>query len=261
MNPPSWLNPMHPPLEGREAINAAEDLVVARPYTQMVRSQIDIPVPQQNYGLVSFMLFNEPKKLPSGKPVYGFLKLRGNYTDVNLCKNRAADIVRTQDSKNKVLIMPVGSWLPITADDGVVGENVDVNIDVDAEYEKKRQEAAMEKEKEEQRIARELKEREQEVKTSKDYNDDTTHIDYYTLKRVAWMRILEREAVIKKDLEKIQKVKSETRKTLVDLDSKFPKYATQWIDNYNTERRKSGIPDYIPSAESEKEYALAAKDL
>lgn len=263
---PEWLDATHPPLEGAQAKTAVVSLISDRSppasgeYPKIVRSQTDIPLANQSFGLVSWMLFPEPKKLKSGKPVYGFIKIRGNYTDVDLCKNRAADIIRVQDSRNKINILPVGSWLPITDDDGVTREVVNVNTDEDG-LAPIREAAAKESEKEQARIMREVRERAEEVKHGKDYNDDLEHIDYYTMKRVTWMRLLERRQILQKEMDSIGDKLLDTRKLLFKLEQSHPNYTTGWIDHYNIERRKTKIPDYIPSSAQEEEYVRCGKGL
>jgi hypothetical protein len=248
---PAWFDPTYPPLSGGEAKKAVDTQMSTFP--EVVRSNKDIPIPQQSYGLISMMLFKEPKKLKSGKFAYGFMKMRGNWSDVDQCKNKAASIIREQDSKNKIKISPVGEWLPITEDDAFVQENVDVNVDA-TEKDRVKEEAVKEQEIERARIQRELKERENEVKNSKDYNDDTDHIDYYTMKRVTWLRLRENIAMLKNQVQTLEGKLVDTRKVLANLDSKHPTYDVDWIDNYNKERRKSGIPDYIPGASEQKTY-------
>lgn len=259
-SPPLWLDPTYPPIQGIEAKNAVNDLMVsASNYPKIVRSQQDVPIPQQDYGLISWNLFKEPKTLPGGKNVYGFFKLRGNYPDVNMCKNRSAEIIRNQDSKNKILILPVGQWLPITEDEATVKENIEVDSSQSADPMK---EAAIKtREDEEKRIMRELKEREEEVKNAKDLNDDPEHIDFYTMKRVTWSSLVTERDAMKKKLENIDKKIVIVRRLLYGLEKKFPEYSKLWIDVYNQERRKSGIPDLIPNAHHEKEYDEMVKDL
>jgi hypothetical protein len=266
--PPEWLDPTHPALESTQAKLAVRELISDKMpapspnqgYTKIVRSQTDIPLAQQTCGLISWMLFAEPKKLKSGKPVYGFLKLRGNYADADLCKNRAADIIRVQDSRNKINILPVGSWLPITDDDGVTRESIHVNTDEDP-LTPMREAAAKDGEKEQARIMREVRERTEEVKNAKDYNDDPEHIDYFTMKRITWLRLLERQQILQKEVESIGEKLKDTRKLLYNLEQKHPDYVTGWIDHYNVERRKTRIPDYIPSDSEDKEYLRSLKDL
>jgi hypothetical protein len=258
-SPPVWLDPTHPTLEGNEAKLAVSNLIVEvksdQTYTKVIRSQTDIPVAQQQCGLISWMLFEEPKKLKSGKPVYGFMKLRGNWSDADMAKNRAADIIRTQDSKNKINLIPIGSWVPITDDDSVSRETINVNTDDDPSgLSGMKENAAKELEKEQDRIKREIRERAEEVKNSKDYNDDQDHIDFYTMKRVTWMRLAEERNRLTKQIESVEQKINTTRKVCYGLEQKHPEYKQDWIDNYNKERRKSRIPDYLPGKAEEEEY-------
>lgn len=261
-HPPAWLNPTHPPLSGEEAKAAVSSLISDKTpeFTKIIRSQTDEPVTQQSCGLVSWMLFSEPRKLASGKPVYGFIKLRGNYADSDLCKKKAADIIRNQDSRNKINVLPIGSWLPITDDDGLTKETINVQTEEDP-LDDLREKAAKEKEKEQQRIMREIKEREEEVKNAKDYNDDTDHLDYYTMKRVTWMRLVEEKQILQKKIESVEEKVKETRKLLFQLEKRNPGHLGEWIDHYNKERRKAKIPDYIPSAALQEEYARYLTEL
>lgn len=248
---PEWYNPLHSPLVESD-VRKAYDAKVSD-FPEVIRSNKDIQIANQSYGLVSFMLFSEPKKLKSGKNAYGFIKLRGNWADIDQCKTKAASIIREQDSKSNIKIAPVGQWLPIAEDDSLVEENVDVNTEA-TEKERLKEEAVKEQEREKNRIQRELREREEEVKNSKDYNDDPDHIDFYTLKRVTWLRLRENIAMMQNQVNTLQTKLDGVRKVLVDLDNKHPTYATEWIDNYNKERRKAGIPDYIPSETETKTY-------
>src|SRR5437868_13530656 len=79
---PKWLDPYHPSLTGDTGRSASQAKVSTFP--EVVRSQRDQPIPQQSMGLVSFMLFKEPKKLQTGTNAYGFFKIRGNYSDVDI---------------------------------------------------------------------------------------------------------------------------------------------------------------------------------
>ncbi len=251
-NPPLWLDPTHPDLKGAPAREAVKDLIIPT-YPKVIRSQTDLPVTQQQCGLVSWQLFKEPKKLTNGSIVYGFFKLRGNYSDANQCKNRAADIIRTQDSKNKIRLAPVGAWLPITDSDDVSKETVNVSDDTDGMTAAKEL-AAKETEGEQARIMKEVRDRAEEVTTSKDYNDDPDHINYYTMKRVGWLRMIEHRDQERKKLEELEKKISISRKLLHSLETKHPTFATDWIDNYNIERRRVKIPDYTPSVVEDEEY-------
>jgi len=59
------------------------------------------------------------------------------------------------------------------------------------------------------------------------------------------MRIQESIEIERKKLKGIGDKLLETRNTLFNLDKTRPTFKEEWIDNYNKELRKAGIPDYI----------------
>lgn len=248
-----WKVPGYPVLSGEVGEAAVHGKLVH--YPQVLRGDRDYPVPQQGMGLISFMLFKEPRKLRTGAPVYGFFKLRGNYSDADMCKNKAADIIRNQDSLNKIRVAEVGAWLPITDEerDGVVQEVVDVKVDA-TEKDKLREEAIKDERMKAERIMRELKEREKEVVNARDYNDDPDGLDYYTMKKVAWQRLRETIEIQKRKTQDLEEKLKITRALLANLDEKHPEYVTGYIEHLNVERRKSGFPDYVPNEEENKIY-------
>jgi len=247
---PSWFVPEHPPLNNAETATAVKENVTT--YPKVTRSQKDFAVSQQSYGLISSLFFKEPKMLANGKKYYGFMKLRGNWDGVDQCKSKASDIVRTQDSKNTILIAPIGSWVPITDDVTFILENVDVNTDVPED--KLKEEARKEQEKEQDRIMREVRERATEIKNAPDYNENDDGIDYYTMKRVSLLRLTENIDLYQRKASELIEKKYQQREILRKIDGKHPEYATAWIDNYNKERRASGIPDYRISQKEASDY-------
>lgn len=252
-----WMVPGYPVLSGEVGTAAVQGKIVSFP--QVVRSNKDFPVPQQSMGMISFQFFDEPKKLASGRSVYGFFKLRGNYSDENMCKTKATDIICNQDSRNKIKIAEVGAWLPITDEEGggIVKETVNVNVDA-SEQDKLREAAILEERKKAERVVREIRDREEEVKNGKDYNDEPDSLDYYTMKRVTWLRLEEQLELLKSQIVSIETKRTDTRALLAGMEKDHPDYSANWIENYNVERRKAGIPDYIPSEKQEGLYNLTA---
>jgi len=245
------MAPSHPPLTGDQGEAAVEGQLLS--YPQVTRGNKDYPLSQQVIGLVSFMLFKEPKKLKTGQSVYGFLKLRGNYSDADMAKAKAADIIRVQDSKNKIKLVEVGGWVPITEEEQMVKEVVDVKLE-ENEQDKLREAAIVEEKNKRDQVMRELREREEEVKNGRDYNDDPQSLDFYTMKKVAWLRLSENIELEKKKITSLEEKLKITRGILAGLDVSHPEYNHEWINNYNIERRKSGIPDYRPSEKEDQQY-------
>lgn len=248
------MDPLASPLTQEETRAAAKDLVIH--YPKVKRSDTDVEIPNQHYGLASFILFKEPKKATDGSDsiVYGIMKLRGNYADENLAVNKAGDIIRNQDSVNKIKILPIGHWVPIVSGDAGMKEVIDIRTDKKEEEEALQRKALREEKEKVERQKKELEERLKEVKESRDYNDDQESLDYYTLKQVTRLRLNEYITIKQKELkdlyDKLEKVTLESK----TLESSHPNYRNEWLDNYNAERRKSGIPDYVLGVEEQKMF-------
>ena len=250
---PEWLVEGYPPL-GIDLVGQAAVEGQTVEYPQIVRTTTDPPIYGQKLGLLSFMLFKEPRTLSSGKPVYGYVNLRGNWPDASQARSQAAKIIREVDSKHMIRIAPVGGWVPITEEDAFVREKYDVKTRDDEMA--LRDEAAKEKEAEQRRMQREIREREEEAKNS-DIYDDPESLKFYSMRRVTELRLIEARENQLRQIETInenlRKVQKETKK----LEKIHPEYLDEWIDCYNEERRKAGVPDYVPSEEQELEHQNA----
>ena len=252
---PEWLVPDYPELTGDVGQAAVNGQMLY--YPKVARSKKDVSVSKQHMGLISFVLLKEPQKLKNGKPLYGFFKLRGNWADLEQAESKGSRIVREQDSKYKIRVVDVGEWLPLTDDDGLAQKNVNVNLDATDE-ERKREIAMREEEANRAAKMRELREREEEVRNGTDYNDDTESLDHYTMKMVVWIRIQENIEQLRNQIASLEGKLEGTRDTLRNLDAKHPEYQGSWIDNYNIERRKSGIPDHVPTQRELDRYVATA---
>lgn len=251
MEPKKVLDPTHPALTGDEANAAVQNQLIY--YPQVVRSQTDTPVSKQHMGLISFMMLAEPRQTKDGKKILGFFKLRGNWSDLEQAESKGARIIREEDSRYKIRVVDVGVWLPLCDDDSLVKKNVNINLNA-TDDERHREDAARAEESKRRQIMREIKEREIEVKSGKDYNDDEADLNFYTLKRVTWMRMRENLESLENQRNSISKKLIETREKIRELDDKFPDHKDNWLDLYNTERRKAGIPDYTPSQKEQVEF-------
>ena len=246
---PPWLVPGYPKLDAEVGKAAIEGQLVY--YPKVVRSQIDEPINNQTVGCVSYMLFDEPKELRNGSKVYGFLKLRGNWSTQEQAEAQASKIIREMDSKNKIRLAPIGHWLPITEEDAFCKEQVDVKTKEDEIA--LRDKAVREKIAKQKKIMREIREREEELKSG-DIYDDPTSLTYYSMRRVTEMKLVESRDKIKEQLNSIQGTLNKVRQELKQLELKSPEYKDQWIDRYNEERKKGGLPDFIPAEDLFDEY-------
>jgi hypothetical protein len=254
-----WLVPDYPPLKGDVGSAAVNGQIVY--YPKVVRSQADEEIENQTRGLVSFMILKEQRETKDGKKIVGFFKLRGNYSDENQATSKASKIVREQDSKYCIRVAHVGNWIPLVEDDAMARKNVQVNVEESAEEEAAKRKAMEDEEEKRKRIVREMKEREEEVKNAPDYNEDKESLNHYTMKMVVWLRLQETILLERKKLKDLEDKLCGVRSTLSELDQKHPSYSESWVDNYNVERRKAGIPDHVPSKLDMEEYARTGKKL
>lgn len=243
---PSWFDPSAAPLTDEQTRQAVKDKT--KVYPEVIRSNADPVLATQGFGLVSFLLFKEPKKLKNGKPVYGFVKLRGNYASKDQCVMEGTKIVKFVDSKSVNRIAPVGRYVPIVDDDVFTEEQVDVKTE-----ESQMHAVNQEKADETRRIMREIREREEECKAGDIYDNPDT-LRFYSMRRVTEMKLTEEIANRLKQIETLRTTNEKVRAELYELEKKHSEYEKEWLECYNVERRKAGIPDFIPAADQFNEY-------
>ncbi len=237
------------PLTKEQTNSALKHRVVS--YPVRVKRINDDPPSDQSKGIITFMLFKEPRVTPSGNPVLGFFKLRGNYSNDSDCTARATQIVKEIDSKCVNRIAPVGKWLPICEDDLFVMDKLDVRENEEEIH--LRDQAVKDADAERRRIQREIRDREEECKSG-DIYDNKESLRYYSMRRVTDMRLTEAVETVSKSLARNISVQDECRAELKDLERRFPEYKNEWIETYNVERRKAGLPDFVPREDKFKDY-------
>lgn len=248
---PEWLIEGYPKLEGNAEKEAVRSQTIK--YPMVVRQMDDPPIPNQMFANISFMFFDEPKTLSSGKKVYGFCKVRGVWPTEQSATNDCKRLIREVDSRFQIRIAPVGAWVPLTNENAFCRDLLDVGSSVSQMEINLRNDAIKEKESEQRRIINELKEREQEV-TDEDIYDDKSTLRYYSMRRVTEMRLSEAVQINRMKLNKILKNQLKVRAELKHLEKDFPEYPSQWVDCYNIERRKAGIFEYVPGEDEFTEY-------
>jgi hypothetical protein len=283
------LEPYADPLTPVQTQEAVRDKVK---FPEIVRSNIDTPIPGQKYALVTQTLFSEPKKDKAGNIVYGFMKNRGNYADEASAKAAAGKIIKEQDSHDAVLITPVGTWLPIKPNMDYVAEKLDVRMD--ANEIQFRDEEAKEKQAEQRRKLRELKEREEEIKedyeaakrermdknrkikqdlkeredklkSSDDGKDLDTPgtLDHYTKCRATERMLTDEIIRVREALRKLVDKRNTIWKGLriVETTPAGHDFPERWLPYYNKKFAEVGIPEYRPRADQFDEYNASTLEL
>ena len=246
---PEWLIDDYPPLTGETGKEAVRSQIIK--YPKVVRQMDDPPIANQMYGNLSFMFFDDPKTLSTGKKVYGFCKVRGVWPTETTATDDSKRIIQEVDSRFQIRIAPVGAWVPLTNENAFCKDLLDVGGKDDVNQ--LRSAAIKQKEGEQRRIMRELKEREDDVQTEDIYDDKKT-LKYYSMKRVTEMRLAEACEINRKKLEKIIHNQLKVRLELKQLEQDNPQYTDEWVECYNQEREKSGIFAYVPGTDEFDEY-------
>lgn len=236
---PEWFDSDADSLNKSQTIEARKHLVS---YPTVVRQNVDCPIGNQSFANISYCLFKEPRKLSTGKNAYGLLKVRGAWPSTDVAVNEASKIIKEVDSKNKIQIVPVGHWVPISEEEAFNRESIDIKTHEDESA--LRDAVVREKEAEQRKIMREIREREEQLKTEKDIYDDPKSLKYYTMKRVTHLRLFEEHQLIAKKFEEIKKILDTVRSEVKNLDDEFPEYDTEWLEMYNQERSKVSLPKF-----------------
>nr|QBK87073.1 MAG: uncharacterized protein LCMAC103_04170 [Marseillevirus LCMAC103] len=253
---PPWMIPDYPPLKGtalREALSAQTIR-----YPMVTRGLRDPPIPNQAYSNVSFMFLDTPGVLKSGKKIYGFYNPRGNWPTDGTATADCERIIREVDSRYPVRIGPVGAWLPITPDDAVVADHLDVRMGKSEHHLRDR--AAKDAAAKQRTIQRELRERERELQEEVDINDDKDDIRYYTMRRYTDMKLHEAIVGARKKIADMRYNLLKCRVELKRLELKHPTHSGEWLDVYNAERAKTGIGAYVPGEHEFDDYEAATLD-
>lgn len=238
-----WRPDVGDALTTEEVKTAMEDLNVnnLEKYPRLDRSYIDPPPTNQNFGLISFT----PAKgsTPNDKGVYGYAKLRGNYTTNIEANERAKYLIKNVDSYHQIFHTYVGRPFPLTVSSDYSAEvdEVDIRKDIaeSVSDEIKTKKAA------EKRAMNDIKDREEELLTEsrKAVNDEEiydTYDNYITLKvkkaQLSWTYL---EHV--KKMEEIVPILAKTRKELEDLDAAHPDYKEKYFEKYMDARKNAGL--------------------
>lgn len=225
------INEKASPLTNEELNNAKIELI--RNYPAVIRQGVDPVIDRQEIGCLSFMLLKEPKN-----GVYGFVKLRGNYPDIDTATKKSEDIIRSVDSVYPIHQVKTGYWAPITNNPAFSLDRLDVKT---KEQEiALRDQAQKDNAKKVQEQNREMNERKAEVE-NKDIDADPDSLDYYTKKRVSQKEL---RSYIDSGVKKLNDLKKQLKKIdkdILELNKKHPTYIDKWLDNYNGARKKVGL--------------------
>lgn len=233
-----------PPLTEVETDNAIKDLVVKN-YPTVLRNDQDKQIPGQQFPLLSFFYFDEPKTGSNGEKVFGMFKIRGSYSTEVEADAGARKIIKEVDSKNKIYFGRQGSWMPL-AKTGYVesAEVVDGDGKTYIEGVGFGDEQAKKIEFEQQQFIREIKEKERKLREEDLLDVEGLH-GFCTKMNIFFL--LHEEIVLREKT--IQKMKAKEEKNLRLLSKileEKPEFKEHWLEYYNKVRKEQGHPPCVP---------------
>lgn len=218
------------------AIQTLNNTSFTEKFPRVDRTYADPPVPMQTIGLISFI----PAKgaTPNKNGIYGFAKIRGNYSTEIEANQRAEFLIRNVDSYHQVYHAYVGRPFPLTesSDYSATTSEVDIRRDTAESVSSNIKDKKMD----EQRTVDEIKQREEDLLTASRNDTVDPYEEYITLRvkkaQLSWT-YLEHQ----KKLEEVKNIIVKTRTQISELEETNPEFVNSYYEKYMKARRDAGI--------------------
>lgn len=237
-----------PPLTNEQAEFAVKELnntAFVDKFPRVDKTYQDPAIPLQNYGLISFI----PAKgaTPNSNGVFGFAKLRGNFSTEMEASHRAEYLIRNVDSYHQIYHTYVGRPFPLTESSKYSAEVSEV--DIRKETTQSVSSSIREKKESEQKEVNDMKEREQRLLEESKRENPDPYEEYITLRvKKAQLSYTYLEHV--KKLNEIRGIIKKTREQVVEMDGEFPDFKNTYYEKYMDARKQSGIDETKVQSES-----------
>ena len=238
-----WRPEQGAPLTDEQTVSAMAVLnntAFVEKFPRVDKTYADPPINLQTYGLVSFV----PAKgaTPNENGIYGFAKLRGNFSTESEADQRAEFLIRNVDSYHQIYHTYVGRPFPITISSKYSAETNE--IDIRKETTKAMSTSVKEKKMEEKKIMDDMKQREEElIAESKRDPDDVDPFDTYITLKVKKAQLSWTYLEHQKKMAEVRTILRSTKTTLDEMDVEFPDFQNQYFDKYMQARKSAGFED------------------
>ena len=244
-----WRPEQHVPELTKEQTNLAfaelNNTSFIDKFPRVDRTYADPLIPMQYIGLISFV----PAKgaTPNENGVYGFAKLRGNYSNEIDSNQRAEYLIKNVDSYHQIYHTYVGRPFPITSSSKYSAETSEVEIrkemttDISTDIKEKKME--------EQATIRDMKEREEKLLEEARIGEVDPYDEYITLRvKKAQLSFTYLEHV--KKLKEIKGIIIKTRKQVDEMNEKYPEYQNTYYEKYMQARKDAGLKETKEQADA-----------
>lgn len=218
----------HRPLNDEEFINARNDLVNTDHlsiYPKNEKAFADPEIDGQNFALFSF--FPSLGATPDKDGIYGMIKVRGTYRDIDSCNKRSEFLIKNIDSVHSIYYAHVGKPFPITT-------SSKFSKDIDkVKIQEKMIEEKMSKEDKEKKEIEEIKRRENELIEQNTKPKEVEPIDQYITCKVKKAQLTWTYINTINKLKDIKRNILNTRDEIDHFDTINPTLKDEYLDKYN----------------------------
>ena len=224
--------------EVKSAMDSLNNVDFTTKFPRVDRTYADPPPPLQTIGLLSFV----PAKgaQPNANGVYGFAKLRGNYSTQQEADQRAEFLIRNVDSYHQIYHTYVGRPFPMTASSKYSAETNE--IDIRKEMTESISNDVKQKKQDESKVVQEIKDKEEALIADTKKEEVDPYDEYITLRvkkaQLSWTYL--------EHIKKIKEVKDiilRTRDELEKMEANNTEYKEKYYNKYMKARKDAGFKD------------------
>jgi hypothetical protein len=239
-----------PVLTNEETKHAVEALVsndIKNLFPRVERSYADPPIPLQTISLVSFIPAKGAK--PNDDGVYGIAKIRGSFASESEASAHAEKLIRETDSFNTIHHAYTGRPFPITNLTDFSQEKV--RVDLQRNTTEAITNNIREQKREKQRIAKELKERQDKLmeeskraESSEDYElSEEERLDDYITQVVKNAHLKYTFCDALRKLSEVRERIIQSNQVVEEYNEKEPTFADKYYERFAKARKEAGYND------------------
>lgn len=206
-------------------------------FPDVERRYADPPPELQKIGLISFVPAKGSK--PNEQGIYGFAKLRGNYTTETEANERAEYLIRNIDSYHQIYHTYVGRPFPLTTTSEYSKEVS--TVELQKEMSSSIREDVKSKREKEQKDIEEIRTREKELLADVAKTEENLD-DYYTTLRVKKAQLVWTYSETDKKVRQMCALIAKARKEIEDLDRTHPELRNVYYNKYMDARKRANLP-------------------
>lgn len=212
-----------------DEFNAAKDELINKDHLELYpkneKAFADPSIDGQSYSLISF--YPSTGATPDKDGIYGMVKVRGTYGDLDACDKRSEYLIKNIDSVHSIYYAGVGKPFPITCSSKF---SKDINK---IKIQEKMAEEKMKKETKEEQEIREIKEREAEIMKQNQKPIEISDIDKYITLKVKKAQLIHTYLNMKKKMKEIKSKILDTRDEIEFFDEQNNLLKDTYMEKYN----------------------------